>query len=329
MKVVVTTDILQRDLEKLCPNGDLRWGNCEFIINPPAGTACDYWIIYCGSRPLDSMVCAPENTLFIAGEPPAKKIYRACYYAQFHHVISTRKDDPHSLVTATALGLPWHVGLKNNNYLYGYDELKALRPRSKQNKISVVCSSLRSTAGQRERLEFLDFLKRRLGDRIVHFGRGFTSIDDKMEAIAPYRFHLVLENSRSPHYWTEKLADAYLGWAFPLYLGCPNLHVYFPENSFARISPENPEETVAMIEKLLATEPSDATEQIIRKCRELVLDTYNPFARFAHWAELFYQPMPARLVKVDSHKSFRTFPAGSLHRLKRWLKSHRRTLPTP
>lgn len=319
LKVAVTTDMLQRDLEKLCPRGELRWGRCEFVVNPPADTACDYWVVYCGSRPHDRMVCAPENTLFIAGEPPAKKIYPRRYYAQFHRVISTRAADPHPRITATALGLPWHVGLRNNRYLYGYDELKSLRPSPKQNKISVVCSSLRTTEGQRERLDFLDFLKQRLGDRIVHFGRGFTPIDDKMEAIAPYRFHLVLENSRTDHYWTEKLADAYLGWAFPLYVGCPNVDAYFPESSFARISVENPEASVALIETFLASPPSADTERIIGQCRDLVLDTYNPFARFAHWAELFHRPLPARTVKIDSHKAFRPFPLDVLYRLRRWL----------
>jgi len=323
LKVAVTTDMLQQDLEKLCPHHELRWGRCEFVINPPAGTACDYWIVYCGARPQDRMVCAPENTLFIAGEPPSKKIYPRGYYAQFHRVISTRADDPHPRITATALGLPWHVGLKNNRYLYGYDELKALRPVPKQNKVSVVCSSLRATGGQRQRLDFLDFLKQRLGDRVVHFGRGFTPIDDKMEAIAPYRFHLVLENSRSDHYWTEKLADSYLGWAFPLYLGCPNVDEYFPEASFARISPDDPAAALALIENLLATPPAPETDRLIGHCRDLVLDTYNPFARFAHWAELFHQPLPARMVRIDSHKAFRSFPSGTLYRLRRWLKARR------
>jgi hypothetical protein len=41
-----------------------------------------------------------------------------------------------------------------------------------------------------------------------------------------------LENSQSPHYWTEKLTDAYLGWAFPLYVGCPNVGDYFAKESF-------------------------------------------------------------------------------------------------
>jgi hypothetical protein len=326
LKVAVTTDILQTDWEKLCPARQLRWGRCEFLINPPAGTVCDYWIVYCGSRPDDRMVCAPANTLFIAGEPPSKKIYPRGYYAQFHRIISTRADDPHPRVTATALGLPWHVGLElnRNRYLYGYDELKTRRPEPKQNKISVVCSALRATAGQRERLDFLDFLKQRLGDRLVHFGRGFTAIDDKMEAIAPYRLHLVLENSRSEHYWTEKLADAYLGWAFPVYLGCPNLGDYFPAESFAPISIEDREGAAALIEKLLATPSPAETETIIGRCRDLVLDTYNPFARFAHWAEMFHQPLPSRTVIIHSHKAFRPFPSGLFYRLRRWLADRKR-----
>jgi hypothetical protein len=126
------------------------------------------------------------------------------------------------------VGLSW----KESRFTIGYDALKQLTPPEKQNRVSVVCSTTAQTAGQRQRLKFLAALKQRLGDDLMVFGKGFQQIDDKLEATLPYRYHLVLENSQSPHYWTEKLTDAYLGWAFPLYVGCPNVGDYFAKESF-------------------------------------------------------------------------------------------------
>ena len=53
-----------------------------------------------------------------------------------------------------------------------------------------------------------------------------------LEAIADY---IALENSSHAHYWSEKLADTYLGWSFPFYWGCPNTSDYFPEQSLCQI----------------------------------------------------------------------------------------------
>jgi hypothetical protein len=316
LRVAITTTINHGGLELLCPRGEPRWGRCEFLLNPPRGTACDYWIVWAGSRDRDWLRVAPENTLFIAGEPPSKKIYPRRFLAQFHRVVSTHAADPHPRVTTSLPGLNWHVGLDRDEdrYRYGYDHLKPLPLGRKSPKISVVCSNLATTAGQRQRLALLDFLKAALGDTIVHYGRGFTPIGDKMAAIQPHRFHLVLENSCSPDYWTEKLSDAYLGWAHPLYAGCPNLDDYFPAAGFTAVDVTRPAAALEVIRARLE-QPVDL--EALACCRELILDTYNPFARFAYWAEAFQQPdLAAAAVSITTHKAFRPFPRGWLYRLR-------------
>lgn len=76
-------------------------------------------------------------------------------------------------VAAAALGAPglnWHVGLdlQTRTYRFGCDHLKALPRTEKESRIAVVCSSANFTLGQWYRLALLDFLKQRLGGRIVH-----------------------------------------------------------------------------------------------------------------------------------------------------------------
>ena len=317
--VAVTTTIRHGALERLCPGTDLEVGNCTFLLNPARGTECDFWIVWAGSRDNDHMRVAQENTLFIAGEPPSKKVYPRPFYAQFHNLVTTHANDPHPRVTTSAPGLNWHVGLDHasNRYLYGYDELNRLESGDKSPSISVVCSNLTTTEGQRKRLAFLDQLKQELGDRVIHYGRGYQSIDDKMHAILPHQFHLVLENSCSPDYWTEKLSDAYLGWAFPVYAGCPNIGDYFPEGGFQSIDFDAPGKSIEAIKILLANGVNEEQKAHVAECRRRILDVYNPFARFAHWAAEFHQPGLAKQnVSITSHKAFRPFPRGLLHRLK-------------
>ena len=215
--LVITSDVPHKNMSLLCPGHDGILGEWQILYNPPKGTKCDFWIVFTASRPRDWIQCAPENTLYLAGEPPSKKVHPENFYAQFHYVYSCNPKDPHPRVELGAPCLNWHVGLNTDTheYRFGSEHLSELKSPQKINKISVVCSNLTTTEGQRKRLKFLEHLKSELGDSIIHFGRGFTPIPDKFEAILPYAYHLVLENSETAHYWTEKLSDAYLGYAFP------------------------------------------------------------------------------------------------------------------
>ena len=305
-------------IEWFTPGRSMQVGRCRFEVHPPEDNPCDFWIVLGNAKPCETALVASANTLFIAGEPPAKKCYPKAFYRQFAHVIDTHAGSRHPGLVIDALGLFWMVGLswEKYGYVFGYDHLKQLTAPEKINRVSVVCSNTASTAGQRRRLEFLHALKVRLGDKLVHFGKGFTPVDNKMEAVAPYRFHLVLENSQSSHYWTEKLTDAYLGWAFPLYVGCDNLGDYFSAESFHALDMDDVNGAVALIERMLATPRSPAEIEAVRVAREQVLDVYNPFVRFARWVERFHCEEPVERVTIRSEKAFHPF-SGWLYRLKK------------
>ena len=304
----------------LTPGGAGRWGRCHFAINPPPDTECDFGVVLYNALPADRFICAPENTLFIAGEPASKKVYPQKFYRQFYHVVDTHARSRHPRVQLDALGLCWHIGLDRETweFRYGYDHLSALNYPEKGNRVSVICSDAAFTPGQRLRLQFLRQLKDRLGDQLVHFGRGFEPIRDKMEAIIPHRFHLVLENCEETNYWTEKLADAYLGWAFPLYVGCPNLESFFDARSFIKLNPNQVNEAARKIETLLATPANAAEQTLIQEARRRVLDIYNPFAWTARWVEEYFQPAAKHALTIRSHKAFRRFPQGLSYRLRHW-----------
>lgn len=307
LRVRVTMASAPGGMEYFTPNCGMQWGRCDFSVNPPSGGDWDFWIVFGNALPKEYANVAPCNTLFIAGEPPQKKIYPYRFYQQFAHIIDTHMGSKHQGLLIDAMGLCWMVGLSwsDLSYKFGYDYLKQLTYPEKKNKISVICSSTAKTKGQKLRLRFLHAVKERMGDKIVHCGKGFKSIEDKMDGILPYRFNLVLENSQSPNYWTEKLTDAYLGWSFPLYLGCPNLSEYFDPASFCPLDIHDIDESVRIMESLLSAPQTPLEQAAIRVARAQVLEQYNPFARFNHWVQKFYTDLPHEELVIRAEKAFR------------------------
>lgn len=324
LNVAVTTGIPLGNLEKLCPGSKAQWGDCVFTFNPTDGESYDYWIIWAGLSRRATLNVAPQNTLFLAGEPPAKKIYPRRFYAQFHRLVCSKGDYPHPRVHFDALGLNWHVGYdrRTGQYAYGYDRLARMQPPAdKRDQISVICSNLTTTQGQRDRLALLASLKEAFGDQIVHYGRGFKPIDDKLDAIVPYRYHLVLENSISDDYWTEKLSDTYLGWAFPLYVGCENLASYVPDQSFLPLAGLTTEAVIQRIGQQLASGLTANQQAGLLEARDAILNRYNPFAWFARWAERYCEPgAERRLVSIRSHKAYRSMGRGLLYRARQSMR---------
>ena len=135
--------------------------------------------------------------------------------------------------------------------IYDYAALQSLEPPEKRDAVAVVVSRKTLFPGHRRRLRFLKALKAALNERLDLFGDGLNKIPIKADAILPYKYHLALENTVMPSYWTEKLADAYLGYALPIVSGPPDLARWFPEESFLRIDLERPEAAISAIEAAL------------------------------------------------------------------------------
>ena len=60
------------------------------------------------------------------------------------------------------------------------------------------------------------------------FGRGTSNpLDYKEDSLVDYRYSIVIENSKTDNYFTEKLIDCFAVGTIPIYWGCPNLEDYF------------------------------------------------------------------------------------------------------
>jgi hypothetical protein len=164
--------------------------------------------------------------------------------------------------------LPWHVNRD-------YDFLKTCPVPPKERPISWVTSNLQVLKGHRQRLLFLDRLREKLDFDL--YGRGFASLEDKWDGVAPYSYSLAIENFSNEYYWSEKLADCFLCWTMPIYYGCTCIHTYFPPEAMICINIHDPDSAVEQIKQALAVNLCKRNREAIAYARELVLERYQFF----------------------------------------------------
>ena len=242
------------------------------MINQPC-EECDAWVVLQSTRGLlecESTWCPPENLVLVTREPPDMMTWQKRYLQQFSLIVTCHENLQHLNILHSQHGQVWH--LRNSTF----DELLDVQPGSKPKLVSVICSNKTYTPGHRARIRLLKVLKQHFKELEV-FGRGVSPIADKWDGIYPYKYHIVLENGSFPHYWTEKLTDAYLGYALPFYWGCPNLSDYFPSDAFLRIDPNNIDQSVAAIEQALSMNLYEKFFPAIAEARNLILQRYNLF----------------------------------------------------
>lgn len=155
--------------------------------------------------------------------------------------------------------------------VYSFEALSTMRPPAKRNAVAAVVSTKTILPGHRRRLRFLRALKSVLGDRLDLYGDGLEKIPVKAEAILPYKYHLVLENTVMPSYWTEKLADAFVGFALPVVSGPPDLTRWFPAESFVPIDLGDIGAAVATVTRVMDDDLYEQQVAAIAQARGRVL----------------------------------------------------------
>ena len=263
----------------------------------------DSWLAVFDEPPPGTLTRAPrERRVLFITEPPEIKRYPRSYLEQFGTVISPypfRGVEPRALHLENPC-LNWQYGVVTDGAvpvspaLTRLDGIENLPVPAKRKKLSVICSSKTATEAQRRRIRFVQRLKEALGDDLDVFGRGFRPVSDKAEAIAPYKYHLVLENNYLDNFWTEKLADAWIGWTFPLYLGAPNLAAVCGSTGgatggFLALDPEDETGNMERIARCLRGNLWEERQEDLARCRAWCLRRTNVFARLA---ELIRQASP-------------------------------------
>lgn len=96
----------------------------------------------------------------------------------------------------------------------------------KTKMLSIISSDKRMTVGHRLRHSVIDKMKKNILDFDL-FGRGYRPINNKIEGLKDYRYSIVIENSKSDYYFTEKLIDCFRTGTIPIYWGCPSIGDFF------------------------------------------------------------------------------------------------------
>ena len=315
IRVKITTMFPYSPLVRQTPGSLGCWGNCQFQVDHD-DPECDCWVIYGGMREQVTAYCPQGNVILFDDEPPAVRTYDARFLAQFGAIISCQSEISHPRLIRGRQALPWHVGINrmNETTVLDYDALAAMTWIDKPKLLSVICSSKGTTPGHRLRLRFLEHLRNHFGARLDLFGRGFLPVGDKWEAVAPYKYHIALENSRVRHYISEKLTDSYLAGAYPLYHGCPNVGDYFSSRAYTPIDIGNPQRALATIDQAIDQRLYEARLKDIWAARDTILQRHNFFGLLA---EVCAGLPLGRLERttIRPEWTFKT-PASALHRAK-------------
>jgi hypothetical protein len=294
----------------------------QLVINQPVDV-CDAWIVYQGLFRPETTTCPPENVILFTYEPPGLHTYQPGFLQQFSKVITCHRSIQHPGVIYRHQAQPWLAGLyrdgqdnihRSDQLRFTFDDFATMVPPPKPRLLSVLCSNKVMTEGHRRRLDFVERLRQTLGDVVDVYGYGFCPLADKWDALAGYKYHIVLENSIVEDYWTEKLADAYLGYCFPIVAGCPNLERYFSPNAYLAIDINQPDTAIANIRQLLAKDPYAQALPELQTARSQVLYEYNLFAEILQLVKVQKPSAPQRIHLKDE----RLFLPGGW--LKPWLR---------
>ena len=271
------------------------WGDCNFFINTQI-EKCDWWFVLHGSGIVNNEDCItdPKNIVYVSMEPNEKisKVSNK-FLEQFSHLISCDR----TINQQNVINMNWHtwwVGINvtkskfeyfSKKHNFDYDDFVKMNPIKKINKMSIIMSNKNISDGHQKRINFINqIINSPLSKFIDVYGDGYIAVPDKWNAIEKYKYHLVIENSVEKDYWSEKLADSFLGFSIPIYFGCPNISDYFSDDSMVLIDINDYDESFKLIASIFKNDLYNEKLQAIYQARSMVLNKYNIFNLMTQFA---------------------------------------------
>jgi hypothetical protein len=133
---------------------------------------------------------------------------------------------------------------------------------SKKNKlISIIVSDKKDTFGHKLRHQCVDFLKEN-NIQVDIMGNGYNKIEDKSIGISDYCFSIVVENSKTDFYFTEKLVDCIISGTIPIYWGAKKIDNFFDKNGILTF--DNIEELKKIIKDLSFEKYESLNQEMIK-----------------------------------------------------------------
>lgn len=268
------------------PGSFPQWGNCLFDFDVDCK---EYdWLVVYQDLPKDDgffveekLCCPKERTILLTGEPSTITVFGSDYLRQFGYILTFQEPwaMKHPHVIYHHPGLTWYYGLPSGgDDMLTWDQMIVIPPPKKTKLLSTVCSKrIGNVTLHSTRVNFTWQLKEELPEMDI-FGHGVNPMNDKAEALDPYKFHIAVENHVNDHHLTEKLPDAFLGYTLPFYHGAPNTTDYFPKESFIPIDINDYERSRDIIKYHLANNEYEDRLPYIIEARRRVLEEQNLFS---------------------------------------------------
>jgi hypothetical protein len=322
MLVRIVKDWATPDLNRQTPKGDGVWNGVKFTEERVR--ECDLLIVL-NSPNRDIVVrCPSGNKWLLTQESPIEQYrWHLDSFQYFDRVFTFWDNSISPAIIHAQTALPWSVGRT-------YTELTELRlsdlMAAKRDRVSWVTSNATHKEGHKLRMALKDYLVEHDFDFDL-FGRGFNPIDDKIDALLPYKYSIAIENYACDNYWTEKIADCFLSWTVPIYWGAKNIESFFPPRSMLRIDPARPELSLQIIRAALHDGYFEANLDALAEARDLVLNRHQFFPYITGLIAKFGVVAGARRTK-------RIIPVNPVHlrgegRVARLRRLIRRSLQLP
>jgi hypothetical protein len=287
VKVSCGNSFIWELFKRQAPNREPVWNNVEFVYSNEIGYF-DYWVVLHNEaiKIKEKAFCDPENIIYISMEPTENiGSVRRGFHQQFAKCVLTDPELEMRNIIRENFHTWWvGVGVVNSNRGHqfrgislGYDEMFNLKiPIGKKNRISILQSKKIMLEGHIKRNIFISkLLASPLSGFIDLYGDDHTPVIDKMDIILPYKYHICLENSNIPNYWTEKLADAFLGYSMPIYYGNKSVQNYFSKDSIILIDIDDPDSSIELIYKAFIENFWEKQIDNIIQSRDDILSKYN------------------------------------------------------
>lgn len=295
----ITASSIEKRNKRVTPNQNGIWKDTKFIVNPRIGEF-DGIIVLQSVRPLDrsySLKCPKSKLLLVLQEPPDILFLPESYTRQFYCSLSQDKRIKSKVRILSHSGHHWFIDINITDALENTSF-------SKSKLLSTIVSNKTDTSGHRKRLEFIRAIKDYFGSQLDWYGRGINEIKNgKISGLADYKYHIVLENGSWPHYWTEKLADAFMANCFPFYWGAPNIFDYFSHSSLKQIDLDDIKGTIHTIEASLEQNLYEASQNALWGARNKILTEYHPCETFLNTLNSLPNSK-SKLITIKPHISF-------------------------
>ena len=263
-------------LRRQTPDDGFVWGNTHFSLNNEEGCS---WLCVFDRLPKRWITTIPHHRrILVVVEPGHITHYTDACLAQYGTVLSPypRPSSYEGQWIRAPILLYWLYGYED--YSGKYRKWNALEKakKDKTKPLSVIQTHKGQTPAQFHRSRLVQALKADIGDQLDVFGRRSDYLLNKADGIDPYKYHLVVENDAGEHFWSEKLADCYLGEAYPIHIGCTNLHDYFPQQAYTSIPDVSDiPQAIQKIKEVIASDLWHRNRAHILEAKRRVMEEYQ------------------------------------------------------